>query len=328
MSQSAASPPNRSREVLITAGLIGVVVFGLVGLAAATGWEETWASITRLTVLQVAILLLLSLVNYVFRAIRWHRYAVVLGIPVTVMQTLRHYFGGFALTVTPGRVGELIRLRWLSQEAGTRLERSAPLLIVDRAADVAAMGILTAVAVSLSTIGASAGVPVAVIALIFALIVTRESLFLWAVNLTWRIVGRWPRLFARLRRAGHALGPFSDWPVVIPALVLGIAGWFAEGYAFHLLLVWMGADIGLWTAVGIFTISALTGGATGSPGGLGGAEAAMVALLSVQGVPLEVSIPATAVIRLTTLWFAILIGLFVFPAAQRIASRTHYARQS
>ena len=51
-------------------------------------------------------------------------------------------------------------------------------------------------------------------------------------------------------------------------------------------------------------------------GGLGGAEAAMIGLLSLQGIPLEMSIPATAVIRITTLWFAIGIGLILFPIAE------------
>ena len=97
---------------------------------------------------------------------------------------------------------------------------------------------------------------------------------------------------------------------------MGLFGWIAEGYAFHLLLIWMGADIGFAKAVAIFTFSTLAGGLTGAPGGVGGAEAAMVALLSLEGIPLEVSIPATAVIRLTTLWFAILIGLVVFPLAE------------
>ena len=85
----------------------------------------------------------------------------------------------------------------------------------------------------------------------------------------------------------------------------------------HLLLMWMGADIGLAKAVAIFTFSTLAGGLTGAPGGLGGAEAAMIALLTLEGVPLEVSVPATAIIRVTTLWFAIAIGLIVFPMAER-----------
>ena len=83
----------------------------------------------------------------------------------------------------------------------------------------------------------------------------------------------------------------------------------------------MGADIGFFMALAIFTFSTLAGGLTGAPGGVGGAEAAMVALLALEGIPLEVSVPATAIIRITTLWFAIAIGLLVFPLAERISTR-------
>ena len=75
----------------------------------------------------------------------------------------------------------------------------------------------------------------------------------------------------------------------------------------------MGADVGLARAVAIFTFATLAGGLTGAPGGLGGAEAAMIALLTLDGRAAETAIAATAVIRLTTLWFAILLGLAVFP---------------
>ena len=103
---------------------------------------------------------------------------------------------------------------------------------------------------------------------------------------------------------------------------LGLVGWLAEAYAFHLLLLWMNADIGLWLAMAIFFFATLAGGLTGAPGGLGGAEAAMVGLLAVNGVALEIAVPATLIIRVTTLWFAIGIGLLVFPVAERISLKT------
>jgi len=321
----AVQPPETAarpwRDIWLTAGLVAIMVVGLAGLAAATGWEETWASIRRLTGTQIAALLVLAFANYVLRALRWQMYCTVLGIRVGFVQTLRHYLGGFALTATPGRVGEFVRLRWIRQETGTPIERSAALAVVDRAADLAAIGLLTAVAVAFSTAGLAGGLPVAVLSVIAAIVVTRANLLIAVLKLAWRMVGRWPRIFARARRAAEALRPFSAWPVVLPALCLGGLGWLAEAYSFHLLLGWMGAELPMWTAIGIFLIAMVTGGATGAPGGLGGAEAAMVALLSLQGVPLAVSIPATAVIRLTTLWFAIGIGLAVFPVATRAAMR-------
>lgn len=324
--QIPAKPePTWSRELLLTLALLGIMVVGVAGLAAATGWEEVLASLKALTGTQVLLLLALSSANYVLRGLRWHLYARVLRLPVSLGQTMRHYLGGFAMTVTPGRVGELIRLRWIMRETGAAVDRAAPIVLVDRAADLAAMGLLIAVSVAFSAAGLAGGIPVAVFAIGAAIVVTRARLLTGVLNVAWRLVGRFPRLFGRVRRAAKAMGPFSDWPVVLPALALGFAGWFAEGLAFYLLLQWMGADISLWTAVGIFMIAMVSGGLTGAPGGLGGSEAAMVALLSLQGVPLEVSIPATAVIRLTTLWFAIGIGLVVFPFATRASQRGLHA---
>ncbi len=143
----------------------------------------------------------------------------------------------------------------------------------------------------------------------------------WPRWLGHRATGRFARLFARIRRAARALARFSSPALFIVTALLGLVGWIAEGLAFHLLLVWMGADIGLASAIAIFVFSTLAGGLTGAPGGVGGAEAAMVALLSLQGVGLEASIPATAIIRVTTLWFAIAIGAAVFPFAEKISRR-------
>ena len=47
----------------------------------------------------------------------------------------------------------------------------------------------------------------------------------------------------------------------------------------------------------------------------------MIALLSLDGVAMEVSVPATAIIRVTTLWFALGIGMAVFPFAERRSVR-------
>ena len=49
MMHSQAASPTRTRDLLITLGIVGVVVVGILGMAAATGWEETWASLSRIT---------------------------------------------------------------------------------------------------------------------------------------------------------------------------------------------------------------------------------------------------------------------------------------
>ncbi|MCK0142391.1 lysylphosphatidylglycerol synthase transmembrane domain-containing protein [Aliiroseovarius sp. F20344] len=323
--QSVGEPPNkRLRDTLILLGLFALVLAGLLGLAAATGWEETREQLMKLSWMQFAALLALSLVNYLFRGLRWHIFARKLGLPTGLFQNLRHFLGGFAMSVTPGRLGELVRMRWLRRETGWSFERTAPLVLVDRASDLTAMALILGLALAFSTTGIAGGLPVTILALIAAFAATRPRLLAWFATMGHRVTGRFARLWAKVRRAAHSLSAFTSPTLMAVAAIVGVIGWIAEGYAFHLLLMWMGADIGFAKAVAIFVFSTLAGGLTGAPGGVGGAEAAMIALLALEGVPLEVSLPATAIIRVTTLWFAIGLGLLIFPIAERKSLRhTH-----
>jgi len=317
-----APRPRRGRDMLLVGGLVALVQAGLAGLAAATGWEETRAQLARLTLAQVSLLLVLSLANYALRGLRWHLFARRLGLPTGLPRNFLHFTGGFAMAVTPGRVGELVRMRWLRRETGWPFARTAPLVLVDRASDLAAMAILIGLGVAASAGGMAGAVPVALMGLVLAFVATRPTLLDAAAGLGYRMTGRFARLFARVRSAARSLGRFTHPGVIGAGLVLGILGWAAEGLAFHVLLLALGTDIGLAKAIAIFTFATLAGGLTGAPGGVGGAEAAMIALLSLEGVPPETSVPATAVIRITTLWFALGIGLVAFPLAERGPVRT------
>ena len=313
--------PNTLRDRMVLFGLLALLIIGLLGAAAATGWDETVAQMRKLSIWQVCALLGLSLVNYLLRGLRWHLFATRLGLRLSCLANMRHFLGGFAMTVTPGRVGELVRMRWIRRETGWAVDRTAPLVLVDRASDLAAMAILMGAALLVSGAHIAGGVPVVLLALIAAFVATRPALLAHLARIGYKSTGRVPRLFARVRRAARSLEPFTKGGTLFQGSVLAFAGWLAEGAAFYLLLVWMGADVTAATAIAIFLFSTLAGGLTGAPGGVGGAEAAMIALLSLEGVPMALSLPATAIIRLTTLWFAIVIGLVIFPIAERISKR-------
>ncbi|PHQ96310.1 MAG: hypothetical protein COB40_08620 [Marinosulfonomonas sp.] len=318
----------RWRDFALLAGLFVAATFGLLGLAAATGWEETLAQISKLSWVHIAALLGFSLINYGIRAFRWHIFTRRLKIGTGFWQDVRHFLGGFALIATPGRVGELVRMRWIRRETGRSFEKSAPLVLIDRASDLSSMAVILGIAAALSNTTLIGAVPVSILALIGAFVVTRPRLLLGIIDTGYRLARRWPRLFARARTSARALNNFSDPKFLGLTIVLGTVGWFAEAYAFYLVLGWMGSDISLATAAGIFVFSVMVGGLTGAPGGVGGTDAALVALLTLEGVPLHISLAATAIIRITTLWFAISIGLIVFPVAERYSKKAAHALEN
>ncbi|MEP5761648.1 MAG: lysylphosphatidylglycerol synthase transmembrane domain-containing protein [Litoreibacter sp.] len=300
-------------------GLFGLFLIGTIGLFSAAGWEKTLDQLGRLSILQVCALLSLSLVNYIFRGLRWHLFATRLGLGLTPATNLLHFVAGFAMTITPGRLGELVRLRWIARHTNWRFTSIAPLPLVDRAFDMAGMGIVLSAGLIFARVDISGAFSVAALALSTAFIITRPRLLAWLISLLHKMIGKWSRSFSSARRAARSMVVFDKVAIIAPALTLTMIGWLAEGVSLFLLLNWLGSDVSLAMAIVVFLFSTLAGGLTGAPGGIGGAEATMLFLLSMNGVAMEVSVPATAVIRVTSLWFAIVVGLLTFPIAERRA---------
>ncbi len=314
MTRSDPAPATPRFERWLTIGLLAAMAFGIWGLVARTGWAEMLAPLTRLGAGSVLALLALSLCNYLLRGLRWHLFQRALGLPVSLGQSMGHFIAGLAMSVTPARLGELVRMRWLRRETGWSAERTAPLMLLDRAADLAAVAAMVGLGLWAAGGQIALAGPVIALAFVVAALATRPQPLMWLAALTFP---RFPRAAARIRRAGRSLAALSGGFGVVAGLVLGLIGWAAEGYAFALTLAWLGAPLHPGMAMAIFGFATIAGGLTGAPGGLGGAEGAMVALLLAQDVPLVEAVAATAVIRLTTLWFAVVLGLGAYPFVER-----------
>jgi len=302
--------------LLSTALLLALFAAGMVGALLSMGWANATQAMAKIGYERLALLLAFTCCHHTVRAARWHILARAAGLPTTLRQNLRHFFGGFAMTATPGRLGELVRLRWVGRETGWAVGRSAPILLADRTTELAGMALLIAIAVSFSNLGTKAVWPLLGLTVLVVWIVCRPRLMTRIIGLPWRLTGKGARTFVQLRRMSMGMASFTTSAILIPATLLSLLGWLVEGVAFFLLLSWLGAPINLSAAIAIFLTSLLSGALSGLPGGLGGTEAACIALLLIQGVGLETALLATAIIRVTTLWFTVLIGLCVFPFSE------------
>jgi len=150
---------------------------------------------------------------------------------------------------------------------------------------------------------------------VLAAVWLRPGILLRVIDAVYARLRRWPRLFVRARRAVRALWQLADPRVFGLALTLGAIGWFFEGLSFYVVLHALGVALPALTCVFIFAFSMLVGAISVLPGGLGSTEATMIGLLATQGVPFEVAVVATAVVRVTTLWFAVALGLVALPLA-------------
>jgi uncharacterized protein (TIRG00374 family) len=84
--------------------------------------------------------------------------------------------------------------------------------------------------------------------------------------------------------------------------------WFVIGLSFWVVLEGLGSRVTIPAAVSIFSASTLVGSITMLPGGLVSTEASMLALLQQIGLAGAIASASILIIRICTLWFAVIIG--------------------
>lgn len=299
----------------IVVGTILAFTVGIVGVGAYVGFDKVWSAAQRVPVGIILALLGLSVFNYALRAMRWHWFSKGLGLKTGFWFNAAVFVGGFALTTTPGKAGEALRLWVLERAKGVPYARATPLFLGDRLSDMVAIMLLC-----IACLGAFSGYADVTLGIAAGLIVLmlpflRPKTLLWTTNALYRLFGgRAPRLFAKIRAALRETAKLFTFRQFGVGLALAVIGWAAEVWSFQLLLQAVGGpEVSFQQAGFVFTFALIAGTISMLPGGLGGAEAVMLLLLTSLGFAGDAALAATAIIRLTTLWFSTALGFIVLP---------------
>ena len=86
--------------------------------------------------------LALAALNYWLRFLRWAYYLRFLGISVLFSVSGLVFLSGLAMSVTPGKLGELLKCYLLRDHSGVPVFRSAPVVVMERVTDVASVALL------------------------------------------------------------------------------------------------------------------------------------------------------------------------------------------
>lgn len=293
--------------------LIGSVVIagvGYLGFAIWGGWQEVVDASGRVGWFGLAVTLSLSLVNYGLRFVRWQLYFARMGHAVDWSASLRIYLAGFALTTTPGKAGEAIRGVFLKARA-VPYTTSLAAFFSERLSDLTAIVVLAMLAMNAYTEGHPAVLGGLALVLFGLALMSNGRLLAWFENhLTGssRLVRFLGHSFELARQARRCHTP----RVLLTATILSLIAWSAEAWALHLILQWMNLDFPVALAFFVYSVAMLAGALSFLPGGLGGVEAVMISLLIWQGVSAPDAVAASILIRLVTLWFAVLLGVAAF----------------
>ncbi|MFT4978159.1 MAG: uncharacterized membrane protein YbhN (UPF0104 family), partial [Myxococcota bacterium] len=138
--------------VIIAAGAYAVLVLlsdwsAVAEAAAAVPAGAVWAA------------LLASTGNFVLRWARWSLYLRRVGVVVPAVDSALVFLAGFSMSLTPGKVGELLKPALLHDRHGSSLEAVSSVVIAERITDLLAVAALLGVgAMAEPRVGAIAAV--------------------------------------------------------------------------------------------------------------------------------------------------------------------------
>ncbi|MDP7588803.1 MAG: lysylphosphatidylglycerol synthase transmembrane domain-containing protein [Dehalococcoidia bacterium] len=255
----------------------------------------------------------LASANYLLRFLRWAFYLKVLKIDAPARISTLVFLSGLAMSITPGKAGELVKCYLLNSRTGVPVSRSAPVVVMERLTDVISVIILGFTGFALLPTPIIVVLAVALAASVAGLMfaVSRQALRLTALP----ILSRWSEL---LRDSQEGFKELAAARVIVVGVVIGAVAWFAEGLALWVILKGIGSDIDLVRALPIYAAATLVGAVMALPGGLVGTEGSMLAFLQQSGVSKVGASAGTVLVRLVTLWFAVAVGLVALLALRGI----------
>jgi uncharacterized protein (TIRG00374 family) len=301
---------------LISAAVCLTAVFAV--SAALVGFDTLTANLSKLNSSTLAACVLLMAWQLGCRFLRWFFYARRLGLKISLPEAFLYYGAGLGMTLTPGRLGEVLRLWFLEQRFAAPYRRTAGLYVADRVSDAVSYLILFAVGSTAYAGGSSItwGALFMVVTVMLAIMHPRPVIEL--LNAGYSTFGLGQKSVLWLRRAIRNASTLFQPAVFLPGICIGTIGWLGPPGVLTLSLAQMGVTFGLLQAVAIYAVAALTGGSTMVPGGIGTTDAALIGLLVASDVPLDAAVSAVIITRTASLWLPVGLGLVLLPVAMRV----------
>jgi uncharacterized protein (TIRG00374 family) len=296
----------RLKRNLILALALGAAVYVL--LANVSDFGRVRDALDNFDYALIPAILGLVSLSYVGRFLRWLYYLRVIKVSVPLRVNAAIFAAGLSMTISPGKLGEVLKCVFVRQASGAPIARTAPVVVAERATDgtgMVAWGLLGALAFSFGP--GILLVFLAVTALAIAVLRSKRlSLLAERALSKVPLLDRFAPHLNDFHGASNEL--LAARPLVV-GTVISFLSWGLEILAVYLCAVGIGAQMPFLVVTFIFAVSSIAGSLSMLPGGIGAAEAGLAGGFVTAGLSGALAVALTFVIRLVTLWFATLIGV-------------------
>lgn len=301
---------SKNKKKILISVAFGALVF--LGFSIYADFDNLIRTFGEFSWIYFPLILALSFGNYIIRYYKWEYYRKLLNIDLKPKASFLIFMATFVMSVTPGKMGELLKSYLVREENGTPVSRSAPIILAERLTDFISVVLLCIAGAFVFNYGKGIIIGVGLFFISGVMLISSRKLSMKVISYLEKVklLSRFAHKFHEAYESIYTLVKIK--PLII-ATVVSAAAWFCECLGLYVILRVYSSishiNVSLMSAVFIYGFSTIVGSIAMLPGGLGVTEASLTGLMVLMKIPKDVSVASTFIIRVATLWFAVLIGV-------------------
>ena len=254
------------------------------------------------------IILLLVTSNWFVLFFRWHLLLRNAKIFIPVKDSFLILASGFALTIIPGKVGELVKSQLLKTKFGIARSKTVPIVILEQFYTAIGIIMLSFFGIWYFELGIYVlGIFTAALVFVFVLLSSRKA-FNKIVSLLEK--RRFTSKFVEpLSSSYDAIKNGIRGPITLYACGLSMLFWLLEAISVYFILLAFGVEvIGFLAIISTYTTSIMLGILSFLPIGVGVVEGTLTSFFTIHGIDVSLALTIVIVIRLFTRWYGVSFG--------------------
>ena len=301
-----------------------IVVIAVIGLYAAflitSDINTVYDKISDFKIEFFPIILLLVTSNWFVLFFRWHLLLRNAKIFIPVKDSFLILASGFALTIIPGKVGELVKSQLLKTKFGIARSKTVPIVILEQFYTAIGIVMLSFFGIWYFELGAYVlGIFTAILVFVFVLLSSRKA-FNKIVSLLEK--RRFTSKFVEpLSSSYDAIKNGIRGPITLYACGLSMLFWMLEAISVYFILLGFGVEvIGFLAIISTYTTSIMLGILSFLPIGVGVVEGTLTSFFTIHGIDVSLALTIVIVIRLFTRWYGVSFGFIALKLSEGLTN--------
>lgn len=289
---------------------ISLAVAGLLYLAFTiyADYKQVASAFSKFNWMLLPLLLLFSFANYFTRFLKWDYYLALLNVKIKKIDSFSIFMSGLIMSITPGKMGELLKSYLVKQISDEPISKTAPVIFAERITDFISLVLIGLAGAYVYNYGRLVVMAVGIFFLLVIAVISNRKLALFIINKLEGIKSLQTHIKSihNIYESSYLLLRPSP---IIKMTLLSFVSWLFECLGYYIILINFGVEISyLWAAFS-YCFATIVGAVSMLPGGLGITEGSLTFLLVEKNYPKDIAVASTFIIRVVTLWFAVLIGV-------------------